>query len=137
MNLKDYLDILAVQFPKSRWNVVGGDNWEGAVLDIDPFQLKVCLFPQGFKHFPAGAVTLSLHAGSHLVRMYGANTVTSDGKITRCSIGATQFAEAADALCSELLGVATAILAITDDQPAPPERDVEARRPPAPHVPRR
>jgi len=116
MSLKTYLDILAQQFPNSQWNVLGGDVFEAATLDIEPLQLKVCMFPNGFKHFPVGAVTLSLHAGSSLVKMYGESTLTAEGRVTRCSMNAEQFSRAAFSACSDLLGLAAAIETITDGQ---------------------
>jgi len=137
MTLKDYLDIAARHFPSSKWTVVGGENFDGAVLDIDPLQVKICLFPEGYKHFPAGAVTLSLHAKNILIKMFGTQTVTSEGKLTRCSLNAEQFDQAADEMASDLLGTATAILSITEDPPPTPTTQPGSRRPPAPHIPRR
>lgn len=114
MKLKAYLDTLARQFPSSQWEVREGEGFEAAVLNLWPFQVKVVLFTSDLKQFQSGDVTLTLHAGPHLLKMYGTPTFTLDGKISNRSKNTEQFERAAHDLCNDLLSSATAILAVTE-----------------------
>ncbi len=137
MKLQTYLDTLAKQFPSSKWDVREGKVFEAAVLDIDPLQVKIVLFTQDFKQFKKGDVTLTLHAGPHLLKMYGTPTINDDGKVTHCSKGMRQFDLAATLLCDEMLALATAIMCVTDLPPDAVEVSFEApHRPLAPSVER-
>jgi len=123
-----FLDLLAKQFPSSKWDVYEGEGFEGAVLEIDPLAAKLVLFTAPKAHFQKGDVTLSLHAGPHLLRMYGTPTVLH-GKATHVCRSKKQFEAAARLLCDDLLGTATAIFAVTEEPVEDPVEPLQVEVP--------
>jgi hypothetical protein len=118
MAATDYLtqcmEVLGQAFPKSKWNITDRESVVAAVLQIDVLSLRMVMFRQGRGQFPAGAVSLTLHANDLLLRRYGTPAITGTGEQTKYSMDIHQFGDAAAEAQADLLGFAAAILMMTE-----------------------